>query len=344
MIQSDKELENTILNRNSEELYSFLKNQEKAIYKKFFKEFNKFLDNYGHRGFTREPYYPRWEDAPEYVFDILRSLITDRDQELKIIKEKSGKKRDLVEKLVETKIRDQFLGFIKWKIFSIILKLARKYIKFRELQRFNLDRWITRLRKAYLEIGNILSKKGLLNKKSDIFFFRKKELKKLIYHGDQTIKSKEITIKLNKRKKIFKKYENTVPPKFIIGNREFEDSLKYHQNSVSFRGIPASQGIAKSKVRVLYNIEEIPNVKAGEILVVSKTDPGWTPCFSKIGGLITETGGVLSHGAVVSREYGIPAVTNISNACKIFETGQIVKINGYNGIGHIKKRKNEVKN
>ncbi|GAH19796.1 unnamed protein product, partial [marine sediment metagenome] len=57
-----------------------------------------------------------------------------------------------------------------------------------------------------------------------------------------------------------------------------------------------------------------------------------TPIFSKIGGLITETGGVLSHGAVVSREYSIPAVTNITNACEIFKTGQIVKIDGYSGI------------
>ena len=72
-------------------------------------------------------------------------------------------------------------------------------------------------------------------------------------------------------------------------------------------------------------------------MCVAKTDPGWTPIFSKIGGLITETGGILSHGAVVSREYGIPAVTNIPNACQFFKTGQVVTINGYNGTVTIKK-------
>ena len=75
----------------------------------------------------------------------------------------------------------------------------------------------------------------------------------------------------------------------------------------------------------------------GEILVVPKTDPGWTPVFSKLGGLITETGGILSHGAVVSREYGVPAVTNIISACQLFKTGQVVTINGYNGTVIIKK-------
>ena len=88
---------------------------------------------------------------------------------------------------------------------------------------------------------------------------------------------------------------------------------------------------------MIHNIDLISSVQAGEILVVSRTDPGWTPIFSKIGGLVTETGGILSHGAVVSREYGIPAVTNIRNACEIFKTGQIIEINGFNGIVSLQK-------
>jgi len=97
------------------------------------------------------------------------------------------------------------------------------------------------------------------------------------------------------------------------------------------QGIPASRGILSGPVRVLDRIEDIWRVRAGEILVVPRTDPGWTPVFRKIGGLITETGGLLSHGAVVSREYGIPAVTNIPNACQIFKTGQTVIIDGSKG-------------
>lgn len=85
-------------------------------------------------------------------------------------------------------------------------------------------------------------------------------------------------------------------------------------------------------MRVLKSVENIWQVRPGEILVVPRTDPGWTPVFSKIGGLITETGGMLSHGAVVSREYGIPAVTNVPNACRVFKTGQTVTIDGNNGL------------
>ena len=116
----------------------------------------------------------------------------------------------------------------------------------------------------------------------------------------------------------------------MVGSREFDDPLP--ESAEGFVGIPASQGIITGQVRILDTIADIPKVKAGEILVVSRTDPGWTPVFSKIGGLITESGGVLSHGAVVSREFGIPAVTNIRNACREFKTGQRVTIDGNKGV------------
>ena len=126
------------------------------------------------------------------------------------------------------------------------------------------------------------------------------------------------------------KYENILPPKFMVGSREFDDPIP--DSAGGFVGIPASQGRVTGVVRILKRIEDIPTVKAGEIVVVSRTDPGWTPVFSKIGGLITESGGVLSHGAVVSREFGIPAVTNVRNACSVFKNGQKVTLDGSEGI------------
>jgi len=129
----------------------------------------------------------------------------------------------------------------------------------------------------------------------------------------------------------FKRYENLIPPKFILGAREYDDVFPFKRDSKILRGIPASHGIITASVRILNDVNEILSVESGEILVVPRTDPGWTPIFSKIGGLITETGGILSHGAVVSREYGIPAVTNITNARKLIKNGQIITLNGFNG-------------
>jgi pyruvate,water dikinase len=171
----------------------------------------------------------------------------------------------------------------------------------------------------------------MLEKNSDIFFLHKFEIKNLAAEKCDEKKIANLILLIKKRREEFFKYEHSVPPKFLRGSREFDDKIQPKKDLKIFQGIPASQGIKTAPVRIIRTIEQITEAQEGEILIVPRTDPGWTPIFSRIGGLITETGGVLSHGAVVSREYGIPAVTNVPNACQMFKTGQIVSINGYNG-------------
>ncbi|MFX1328594.1 MAG: PEP/pyruvate-binding domain-containing protein [Promethearchaeota archaeon] len=333
LINKSTDLKNIVINNKSEHVYIKLLEEREPSINNFLTEFERFLETHGDRGFTREIYYPRWREPPMInLFDILKSLTIDQWQELDIKKTKAVHKRELIEKIVESKIRSQRFGLLKWKFFSTILKNSRKYIIFRENQRFNLDKWITRNRKVYLEIGKIFKKRGIITDETLIFFFSKEEIEELAlkeYNKEEIVK---LSFELEKRYKHFLQYENKLLPKFLLGSREFNDVLKYRKESKIFRGIPASQGIITAPIRVLEDIDLISTVRAGEILVVSRTDPGWTPVFSKIGGLITETGGILSHGAVVSREYGIPAITNITNACHIFSTGQIIKIDGFNGI------------
>jgi len=261
------------------------------------------------------------------VFDIIKSLVMDQEHDFNQKKSDELKNREKLVKYGEAKIRSKRFGFIKWKVASIILGFCRQYIIFREDQRFNVDKWFTRNRKVYLEIGNVLEEKKIFKQSSDIFFLHKKEIKKIV-QGKSKV---DISSLIEQRRNEFFKYENTIPPKFLHGNREFDDVFRYNKDSISFKGISASQGVITGKIRVLNKIEEITSVQEGEICVVRKTDPGWTPIFSKIGGLITETGGILSHGAVVAREYGIPAVTNIPNACQLFKTSQVVTIDGNNG-------------
>ena len=334
IIQESSAIKSAILEQDSKKLYDFMSGERNSNFQTFFKEFERFLKEYGDRGFSREAYYPRWIEAPHYVFDILKTLVSDVDkkEDFEKLKERNLTYRNKVENLVKSKIRSKRLGFIKWMLFSKILGFSRDYIAFRENQRFNLDRWITRNRKIYLEIGRCLTNKGIINEPKDIFFLHKIEIKKI------ALGTLDLDISLiKKRKDEFIDNEYIIPPKFLFGSREFDDTFQFTSDSSLFQGIPASQGIITSRVRILHKIEEIPNIRAGEILIVPKTDPGWTPLFSKIGGLITETGGILSHGAVVAREYGIPAVTNIPNACKLFKTGQNLTVNGYTGLVKIKK-------
>ncbi|MHA1763200.1 MAG: PEP/pyruvate-binding domain-containing protein, partial [Promethearchaeota archaeon] len=148
----------------SDLIYSYLLSEKESIVQEFLNKFNDFLKEFGDRGFTREIYYPRWREPPmTYLFDILKSLVSEEGETLEKIKTKKEKRQKLIERLVESKIYAQRFGFLKWKIFSTILNFSRIYINFRENQRFNLDRWITRNRKIFLEIGTIFKEQGIIN-------------------------------------------------------------------------------------------------------------------------------------------------------------------------------------
>ncbi|MCX6648006.1 MAG: PEP-utilizing enzyme [Candidatus Bathyarchaeota archaeon] len=324
-VRASPKLRKMILEKPSRELYDRISSSKLGEAAEFKGQLDSFIAEYGVRGFTRETYYPRWGDEPGYIFDILKSLAEGEAVDTAAAEEKSGKLREETDKRVKDAIGGQFLGFAKLSLLSGIMGSARRYIVFREQQRFNLDKWITMTRRLHLALGARLVEKGMLGQPSDIFFLTKGEIRGIA--GGETPEGVRATVA--SRRAEFLKYENATPPKFLQGDREFNDPPP--ADADHFRGIPASQGVLTAPVRVLGSIEDIWQVQAGEILVVPRTDPGWTPVFSKIGGLITETGGILSHGAVVSREYGIPAVTNIHEACRVFKTGQRVTIDGVKG-------------
>ena len=328
-IRKDANISSIVLNNSSKDILHILESDTTDNAQEFLSQFKLFLVDFGDRGFTREAYYPRWREAPEYVFDILKSLVSEATKDLVQAEKTLAKKRAKAEKITEERIKGQRYGPLKWILFDTIRGMARTYIGFRENQRFNLDRWITRSRNAFLQIGSRLVERGYILEPKHVFFLYRNELRRII-RGTSKLNQSEILNLVHNRLEDFMKYENVTPPKFLQGNREFDDPLPH--SAEGYIGMPSSQGIVTGIVRVLGSVEEVPLVRAGEILVVPRTDPGWTPVFSKIGGLVTETGGILSHGAVVSREFGIPAVTNVRNACKIFKTGQKVTLNGNDGI------------
>jgi rifampicin phosphotransferase len=328
MINAYPDLRIKILTSTSNSLITELRSDQDPAIKKFVEKMDQFFLNYGFRGYTREPYYPRWEEAPEHIFNILKSM-TQEENSLRTKNCGSLSKEE-----VENRVRTQPLGWAKWEVFSMVLGLARKYIIFREEQRFHLDQWITMNRKIYLTIGETFYNLDIIKEPRDIFFMLKCEVKKIVNKQLNNTEIETLKQTINLRKREFIENEKITPPKFLRGNQESQETSCYEQ--AEFEGIPASRGLLSGPVRVLDNIDDICLVRSGEILVVPRTDPGWTPVFRIIGGLITETGGLLSHGAVVSREYGVPAVTNIPNACQIFKTGQMVTIDGSKGTVTIK--------
>ncbi|MHA1907790.1 MAG: PEP/pyruvate-binding domain-containing protein [Candidatus Thorarchaeota archaeon] len=318
-----------IIKTSSDKVYSIMKLNPDAS--EFLLKFDTFMQEFGVRGFTREPYYPRWGEQPSLVFDILKPLVSSSGTGSKDIDRRAKRMRLRAQSIVEERIKSIRFGKIKWMLFKAIFGLATTYTMFREDQRFNLDRWITRIRALYLEVGKILTNRGIIENPQQVFFFYRHEIKKITESMYSPEALSDLSNEILERESEFKENEDVTPPKFIQGSRMYDDKMDYEADDSVVSGLAASQGLVTGSVRVLKKIEDIPSVQEGEILVVPRTDPGWTPVFAHIGGLITETGGVLSHGAVVSREYCIPAVTNIRQACQLLKTGQTVTLDGNNG-------------
>jgi rifampicin phosphotransferase len=301
----------------------------------FKKGFDLFIKDYGHRSNTREILYPRWKEDKPYVLGVIK-LLSSSDLDLRKKELESRNNRFKTEKEVLKRIKSQKGGFFKEKLFSIVLNLAQTYLTFRENQRFYLDHLLFRQRLMLNEMGRRLFERKIIDSVDDVFFLYENELLMFYNINHLSVKSNEsvdpkLRDKISERKKEFYRYKSSLPPKFLKNGIEFDDTtMEYNKNAVY--GAAASPGTFRGIARVVESIEELSLLEDNEILITSNTDPAWTVIFSKISGLITETGGILSHGAVISREYRIPAVTAVKGATKIFKTGEELVIDGNEGV------------
>jgi pyruvate,water dikinase len=315
---------------NSRELSSLTPpeiNELISINPSFKQEFDLFIRNYGHRSNTREILYPRWREDQAYVLGVVK-LLSSSDLDLRKTEAESRNHRFITEKEVINQIKKQRGGFLKARVFKMVLKLAQTYLTFRENQRFYLDHILFRQRLMLRDMGRRLAERNITDERDDVFFLYEKELFSILESGDLLPELKDLILK---RKEEFHHYKSSLPPKFIKNGIEFDDTvMEYDQNAIY--GAAASPGTYKGTARVVESIEELAQLEDQEILITSNTDPAWTAVFSKIGGLITETGGILSHGAVISREYRIPAVTAVKGATALFKTGEELVVDGNEGV------------
>ncbi len=327
-VRADPELKRRIDTMSSEEFVDWLETQDNRLKE----QFDEFIETYGHRSNTREMYFPRWRENRPYVVDVVR-LLSQSESDLKELEQKRREERLVLEKEVKRKIRRSGVtGVFRCALYGVVLKLAQKYLTFRENQRFYLDHILFRERLAILEMGRRLAERGAIPTKEDVFFLFEEEALDLFISG-----STESVKDIEARKAEFFKYTHILPPKFVKNGVDFDDTIAIDSSNLVY-GTASSPGVVTGRIHVIESIEGLSEIEDGDILVTSNTDPGWTAAFSRLGGLITETGGILSHGAVISREYRIPAVTAVMGATKLFKTGQTVTVDGNDGIIYLEEK------
>lgn len=203
-----------------------------------------------------------------------------------------------------------------------MLRDFREMFGIREQSKFFVRQLLTIFRDLLIEVGEELEAKGLIQNKMDVFYLTLTDIR--------SNRSLEETVNDNRDKHNidFKK----VAPRLLTSTGECIYSAFVEASEGSLMGIPVSPGVYEGKVRILDNPEEGHKLQKGDILVTTGTNPAWTPLFLKLGALIMETGGPISHGSVVAREYGVPAVAGVAKATAELKDGQIVRVNGESGL------------
>ncbi len=203
----------------------------------------------------------------------------------------------------------------------------RAFIGYREYPKYG---WVCRLdlhKQAMLREAQKLVDSGVLNRTSDIFYLRFDELREVVRTGQA-----DHDLILARRAE-FAAYERLASPRVLTSDGEalFGDFKRDDLPAKALPGLPVSAGSVEGRARIIRDLAAA-DIEAGDILVTAYTDPSWTPLFVSIAGLVTEAGGQMSHGAVIAREYGLPAVVAVQDATRRILDGQRIRVDGTNGV------------
>jgi pyruvate,water dikinase len=289
-----------------------------------------FLIRYGHRSFHLDIYHPSFADHPEQVLDVLKQL---RSESQRPAEERTTDRRMAVQSMHQS-LGGGPLGWLKRALVDHVMRLSRRYLPLREEQRFYWQRMLAIMRKLFLLMGKRMEAAEVLSHAEDVFFLTKEEIE--AYVQDET-SGEEYAVLAETRQRQFARLcqefeaapERTYPP-FLRGNRPLE--LAAVDGTRQFSGRAVSPGLGRGRAVVLYSPADLYKVQAGDVLVTRSVDPGWTPVFGLLQALVMECGGQLSHGAVVAREYGLPAVVGIAGITELLHDGDTVIVDAHNGV------------
>ncbi|MHC5614804.1 MAG: glycerol-3-phosphate acyltransferase [Nostoc sp.] len=278
---------------------------------KILQEFDELLQDYGYLSEVgTDISVPTWRENPQMIKQMFVQLMQGNEPQ-------SGAK-DAINSIFAGKGKRSFVQ-------------RRVDIKGRVTEVYS--RLLAELRWSFVALEKIWLKSGLLNKTGDIFFLNFDQVRRLVVGGDsRLIEQLDELVKL-RRSQFLQDSEIIQVPLLVYGNtppHPLAPSLLYSDQIL--QGIGASPGQAEGRVKVLRNLQDVPEIDRDTILVVPYTDSGWAPFLLRAGGLIAEVGGRLSHGAIVAREYGIPAVMDVRGATWLLQDGQRVRIDGSRGI------------
>ena len=287
-----------------------------------------FLQKYGMRcageiDITRT----RWAEKPAILIPVILGNIKNFAPNASTQKFEQGKQEAFKkEQELLDRLRQLSDGAQKARETKQMIDVIRNLVGYREYPKYGMVNRSFVYRVALLKEAERLVEANVLREKEDIYYLNLAELAEVIYINelDQQI--------ISQRKEDYGRFEKLTPPRVMTSEGEIITG-RYKRENVpvgAIAGLAVSSGVIEGRARVILNMEDA-DIEAGDILVTTFTDPSWTPLFVSITGLITEVGGIMTHGAVIAREYGLPAVVGVEHATKLIQDGQRIRVNGTEG-------------
>jgi pyruvate,water dikinase len=281
-----------------------------------------FLARYGHRAAREiDLGVPRWSEDPTPILNILQTYLTHGEEEDPARHFRQGAERadETAANLVERVRREK--GRLRAAWLRFLLRRVRALAGVREYPKFYAVRILAAMRRVLAGAGAELVAAGRLNRAEDVFFLDLRDLQ--APHDLRTLAA------TNRENYEHERSRRAIPRVLTSTGETFYTAPTTTPGALT--GSAASAGVYEGTVRVIFDPREA-RLEPGEVLVAPGTDPAWTPLFLSAGALVMEIGGIISHGSVVAREYGIPAVVGVAGATRQLQTGQRVRVDGDNGL------------
>ena len=309
----------------------------------FAKQLDSFLNSHGKRTSDWGIYHGSWIENPSPVMVSLKDYIEQEADPDADPKERAADRDDAIAAVRErlqgypSKVRDEFERLLKASATAVVLSEDHGYwIDFQSTYR---------VRRVVMEIGGRLAEAGTLATAGDVFFLRTDEIAPALstspapdHKGLVEARKKEMELFGSVKPPLFMGTDYGPPPPDLLSTalgKFFGAPAEQSDEANTVTGNAGSPGKFRGTARVVRSLDDAQRLGVGEILVAETTSPSWTPLFATAAGIVTDTGGILSHCAVVAREYGIPAVVGTGVATSTIRDGQTIEVDGDAGRVHL---------
>jgi pyruvate,water dikinase len=267
------------------------------------------------------------------VVEIVQKLV--RANPLPTAQERFERRESLLREVVG-RISSGFGGRARREVFLRGLAWCQEYYAVRENMRYYADVFLAALRGVALAGADRLVDRGALHERADVFYLTESELRDAL--GERAAVPADAPAwagSARARRLEYLAFRGSSAPEVLIGDEVTAESPSTEparlRGDVLLRGLGVSPGRVQGPARVVRTVEELRDLRAGEVIVAPMTDPSWTSLLALGGALVLEVGGLLSHGAIVARELGIPAVVDVASATSLLATGDVLAVDGSAG-------------